>query len=239
MHKRKYDYILPFGEVCFTATMMERLNLRMFSGPFDWMYGGSFEDRFNIILGKFENYFNKEDFEFKDEGDGYDVYMNKKTHICYNHDFPHGVSFDESYPVVAEKYKKRISRVFNKFKKGNKILLLYIDFPESRRSLEDFEKIQDLFAKLKDIYPGVDFSLYIIKHNEKLGPKEVTSVKLNDNINIAYVYNRRTDPKTPEWHANYDNTTEALKCVGIKHPYINYLNRKCAKYRVALRKKCE
>lgn len=234
--KRIYDFILPFGEACFTAFVMKRIKVRTQSGPFDWMYGATFEDRFNIILNKFENFFNKEDFVYEKKDVACDAYMNTRTHICFNHDFPHDVNFDEYFPVVKQKYQKRIERTLEEIGKSKKVLLLYIDLPDTKRGLDNFEKLPGMMTKLSEVYPNTEFDLLYIKHNSNLKQKEVVYNLINEHIIIAECYNKATDPKAEDWQANKKNTVRAMKIIGIKHPIINYLRWEFQKYSKKLRK---
>ena len=222
MRKRKYDLILPFGEACHTAHTLKRLKYRTMSCPFDWMYGLNFEGRFKIILNKFEGFFNKEDLEFVGIDAKCDNYKNTRTQLNFNHDFPQGVDFNEYYPIVAKKYERRITRVLEKLNKKSSILLLYIDLPTTKEFIGN-EKLKELFSQIKDVYPKSKIDLLYIKHNPDLKPKEVIYEKLTENITIVFCNNKSTDPKVLEWQANYENTKQALKYVGIKNYLINYI----------------
>lgn len=65
MEKKVYDFVLPFGEVCFTATLLRKMNLRIMACPLDLVYGSNFVNRFNIFLNDFKNFFNKEETIYK------------------------------------------------------------------------------------------------------------------------------------------------------------------------------
>ena len=227
--KKKYDLIFPFGEACFTAAVMSRIHIRTQSNPFDWVYGANFEERLDIILNKFENFFNKEDLEFYQIAGKCDAYHNKRTDLYFNHDFPHGVNFEEYYPTVAQKYERRIKRALDIFNEGKKILLLYIDTPETKRGLINFEKLKDLIPKLHNVYPNAHFDLLYIKHNPDLKRKEIIYEKINENITIAWCNNKSTDPNAETWHANFENTIQALKIVSLKNFFLNYIKWKFKK----------
>lgn len=233
MRKKKYDLILPFGEACHTAHTLRKLKFRTMSCPFDWMYGSNFEGRFKIILNKFEGFFNKEDLEFTRIDTQCDEYINKRTQLYFNHDFPQGVDFNEYYPIVAKKYERRISRVLEILNKKSSVLLLYIDLPTAKRTIED-EKIKELFSQLESVYPNAKIDLLYIKHDSNLKPKEVIYKKLTDSIMIAFCNNKSTDSKVPEWQANCKNTKEALKYVGIKNYLINYVRYRICKVKMCL-----
>lgn len=41
--KEKYDLILSIGEACSCTQALRKSNLQIFSYPFDWLFGASFE----------------------------------------------------------------------------------------------------------------------------------------------------------------------------------------------------
>ena len=97
---KHYDCVFSFGEGCLCASILSKLGLRHFSSPFDWMYGATFEERMNILLNNFDNFLNKEDMVFvgqRDNPEPCDIYFNKRTQICFNHDFPLNVPLEKSF----------------------------------------------------------------------------------------------------------------------------------------------
>ncbi|MDD4557247.1 MAG: DUF1796 family putative cysteine peptidase [Alphaproteobacteria bacterium] len=79
--KTAYDFIFPMGEACFVAMFLRDLNLRIASGPFDWCFGSTFEQRFNLFINKFKRFFDKKDLTHIDidKKANKDVYQNTYT----------------------------------------------------------------------------------------------------------------------------------------------------------------
>ena len=126
MKKKKYDLVFSLGEACFIAIALRKNNIRLFSGPFDWMYGSTFQKRCRILIEKFENFLNKEDliFSYYREFNKMMAYYNKRTDITLNHDFHSSLPFDYEYPIVKNKYERRTKRLLNKIA-NSKISDLY------------------------------------------------------------------------------------------------------------------
>ena len=139
----KYDTVFSVGAACFVPEVLKILKLRDFSGPFDWMWGSDAVSRLKIVKNRFRNYFNKQDFEYYAENpdNGKAVYKNKRTGIVYNHDFPHG-DFDKVYPLVAEKYERRIWRTLEHLDKDKRLLMVYAELKNTGNK-DDIIKIMD------------------------------------------------------------------------------------------------
>lgn len=174
MKKKVYDIIYSIGRDCSCAEYLKKNNLRLTSGPFDWLTNAGFEERFNLILNDFKDFMNIEDFKFlpKDEtmfNDEFcDYYENVKTHFYYYHDFPKDVPISDCFDVVKEKYQRRINRFYEKIKENEKVLLVwfshYHNTPDS--------VVLDLCKKLcQKFNKQIDF--LIVEHEEGLNiPKK-------------------------------------------------------------------
>ncbi len=61
--KNKYDVIYSIGADCGCAGNLKRFKLRITSGPFDWLFKASLEQRFVCLMNDFADFLNIEDFE--------------------------------------------------------------------------------------------------------------------------------------------------------------------------------
>ncbi|GHT51601.1 hypothetical protein AGMMS49990_06230 [Endomicrobiia bacterium] len=76
--QQKYDFIFSIGASCHCAMTLIAHFLRRASGPFDWVnyYDGkkkhfdNFEGNIELILNRFKNFMNIEDFEEISDGGG-------------------------------------------------------------------------------------------------------------------------------------------------------------------------
>ncbi len=247
MNKKVYDFILPLGEACFSASIMKKHNLRTMSCPFDWMYGADFESRYKIFLNKFENFFNRQDFDFGEDdfvitlqGEKYsnlkDCY-NKRTGIHFNHDFFRGEDIEDAFLRVKAKYQRRIKRTLDTIDKSKKILLLYIDLPNTKRGVKDNSVLVDLLNQTKEAYPNKEFDILYIKHNPDLDTETVIYDNVNENITVVTCFNQkygRHNPlpagSTDNWQASYEACGKILGNLKLRHDKINYIKGKYNKF---------
>ena len=193
MKNKKFDVVYSLGFGCGMASSLKRLGLRMTSGPFDWIVGPCFEYRVELILNNFKDFFNKEDLvlfddtnkEFRPEDSNRrtDVYENKKTGFRYPHDFMEGDDFEATYPIVLDKYNRRIERFYEYLKDTNKrVLLTYLSF-----SVLDDKIIYDCYKKLIEKF-GNHISLLIFNHKPNLDYNTIEKRYLDENL-IVYDLN--------------------------------------------------
>lgn len=129
--KNKYDIVYSIGHDCACSMYLKKHNLRVVSGPLDWLTSVPAHMRFNLILNNFENFMNMDDFEFVEKNpniandDTCDYYKNKRTGLYFYHDFPTGVPLCQSYPTVAEKYARRIERFYSNIRTHENVLLVW------------------------------------------------------------------------------------------------------------------
>ncbi len=128
---KKYDLIYSLGADCACATYLKINNLRLYSGPFDWLTHCKFSTRMKLILNNFEEFLNIEDLRPLEKDlsihndNNCDYYENIKNGIWFYHDFPCGVPLKQSYSVVKEKYNRRIKRFYKLINKKKNILLVW------------------------------------------------------------------------------------------------------------------
>lgn len=129
--KNKYDIIYSIGHDCACSMYLKKHNLRVTSGPLDWLTSVPAHRRFNMILNDFDGFMNIDDFEFvkKDPNivndDKCDYYKNTRTGLYFYHDFPAGVPLHESFQYVAEKYTRRITRFYSNIRDHERVLLVW------------------------------------------------------------------------------------------------------------------
>lgn len=173
---KKYNCVISIGAACFVPEALKNLNLRKFSGPFDWMHGSDVLTRLNCVYNEFKDYFNYDDFEYLEENpeNGKAIYRNIKTGIIYNHDFEPG-DFKRTFPPVAEKYKRRTERMINHLIKDKNVLLIFAEFMKTGNKEEILNIMNDINYK----FPANIDLLYINNNPDiKLGdfskPKRIS-----------------------------------------------------------------
>ena len=139
---KPYDYVISLGEKCFVAQTLENLGARAFSGPFDWLEifyngtGGGVLERMDMIINKFQHFFDKDDFTSVYEGD-WRLFANTRTNLSFRHEFSQTDEFDQKFKDVATKYARRCNRMLDILHSGARILLVYASscFPVPDRKL--------------------------------------------------------------------------------------------------------
>lgn len=189
LFNKKYDCIFSMGSTCHSAELLTKARLRIFSSPFDWLCGGTLQERTELLCNDFEDFLNFEDLEKTGEREypeKTDIYKNNHNGIIFNHDFPKGIELTQSYNQVKAKYDKRINRLKTKLKTSQNSLIIYM---EPAYSEIKHEELIQLTEKVNKIYRNTD--LLYIKHNPKMKDKEYTISQLSDNYYIAQLYNKR------------------------------------------------
>lgn len=93
--------------------------------------------------------------------------------IVFNHDFLKSLDFEEAYPLVKEKYDRRIRRLLEKIKNANSVLVVYLEIPTSNHIEVSNQEILQGYSILKE--------------------------KFGDKINLLYIKNSRCETKIEEF----------------------------------------
>ncbi|MDR0967426.1 MAG: papain-like cysteine peptidase [Rickettsiales bacterium] len=191
------NYIISLGHACFAAGGIAKSGGRRFSGPFDWCWGSSCNKKLEIIFNKFAHFFDKRDFDHIgiDPNNHYQIYHNTNTDIFYNHDFGPDSDFNTEYPIVFDKYTRRIDRVMKILNKRRaRVLLVYGERVDGPMNF-DLHQLTKIMEKLNKKYPAQIRLLYI-KHNLENNDESV--IRDNQYIfttnYIHNVYSPQTDP---------------------------------------------
>lgn len=170
IRKRKYDFIIGFGNACTCSQTLRHAGLQFLSLPFDWIVfnleEGDLRKRADFFDNDFADWFRQEDLEFKAHGElrhKTDIYLNVRTRVVFNHDFPQNVPFESAYPEVLAKYRRRIDRMYRLFRSSKRVLVLRLDRPNQSipTSVEDCRYLR---AKLAAKFPGVEFDVLLFNH---------------------------------------------------------------------------
>lgn len=178
-NKNKYDIIYSLGSSCATAQYMQKHFLRITSGPFDWLINVDFKTKIEMILNNFDRFLNLEDLALKDDKINKKTahYINKYNNLIFLHDFPANIPLEESFPLIKQKYERRINRFYNLISKKQKVLLIWYscDYKTEDSIVEDLcEQVCKKFNK------KIDF--LIIEHDESKNLEEIESYKIGNNI---------------------------------------------------------
>lgn len=119
------------------------------------------------MASEFKDFIRKEDLEFSYEERSIKCYAyhNKLNGITFNHDFLKTLEFDEAYPLVKEKYDRRIKRLLEKIRNSNSVLAVYLEAPTTNHSEISNQEILQGYSILKEKF-GDKINLLYIKNSE-------------------------------------------------------------------------
>ena len=130
---------ISLGSACACASILKKCKLRLFSSPFDWLYGSNIVDRAKILANDFKDFINKEDLIYLDTREHPEprkIYKNIKNELVFNHDFSYTNSLEEDYPEVFEKYTRRANRLLSTIENSKSACFVYIQNPNVDEILE-------------------------------------------------------------------------------------------------------
>ena len=161
---RKYDIIYSLGANCACASHLKTVKLRTASGPFDWLCGADLKTRCDIICNGFDEFCTKKYFRKTEEQEPQDhniSYLHTKYGLYFKHDFPKDVGYDSMFPVISEKYTRRIQRFLSDIRKSRTVLLVWMEpfsFTPDEVLTEVYDRLAACFHK--------DFDFLVITHKE-------------------------------------------------------------------------
>ena len=155
---RKFDLILPIGEACCCSQSLRTAGLQFASFPWDWLAVRDLGKVVEINCAGGADFMRIEDMERLEPREGHpmDFYSNNRLGIHHNHDFPRGVPLEESFPAVAEKYRRRFNRQTRLIEDSKlPVLLLRIDSPIMGATTLD--ECRCARRRLSERFPGKTF----------------------------------------------------------------------------------
>lgn len=190
---KKYDVIIPLGELCATAVALRDSGLRQNSYPFDWSGGVKYDKcgncgfigKIKMICNDFKDAFNLEDLEeFWSENKGHRGVINKRTGLQYLHDFNWEQSVEAQYPEYIQKYQRRIKRLYDDINTNKTILFIFATRGEHKLSLAELNNGLNL---LNNKFPQKDINFLLIQDSTDCAPFETKYFEISDNI-FVYLY---------------------------------------------------
>lgn len=185
--KKSYDFIASLGSACIVADKLGKNNLRLFSGPLDWIVGNP-ESTASFIKNDFRDFLNLDDLNIKGVHDNNTTYLvqDAKHDLLFVHDFLKDIPLKTQYPDIKKKYTRRIQNLYNWASKAETALFA-IYFPDPANYLQQAE---NLILILKNKFPSLDFDLLVIFLSDK---KEAKISKVLENCYAAYVYHNESN----------------------------------------------
>ena len=141
MSRIRYDLVFGLGFACSCSESLRAAGLQLLSFPYDWIaptigpgidYGHELRGRIREIEDDFSQWLQPDELEFvrSSEATGKDIYASKRLGHTFNHDFPRGASYGETFPAVREKYRRRAARLLGLMRASRRILVVRVDRPD-------------------------------------------------------------------------------------------------------------
>lgn len=182
--KQKYDLVFSIGEACSCTSALRAAKLQFASYPLDWLFGSDFIGRCKILASRFDRFIDKNDlkYTYSERSISCDTYHNKYNDLTFNHDFLSGYKLDETYPVVYEKYMRRIFRLLDSIEKSQRVLVVYIETPVKNHVVVDDDELirgRDMIAK---VFPNTIVDLLYFSHSNN----DAKKVNVSEHITRIY-----------------------------------------------------
>lgn len=233
--KKKYDLIFGIGEACSCTQSLRKYNLQIQSFPFDWLYGSNFLGRCKILAQQFSCFFEKKDLKDtnrvnNDKNNPCEVYYNCYNDIFFNHDFLVTEKFNDIYPLIKEKYDRRINRLLKKIEKSRRVLVVYLETPISNHPKIENQEILDGYDIVKKAFPYAKMDLIYISNSKK----QIKQEALNEHIYKFILPYKSLQKDAVDYAVDF----EKLECILTKYelnlPYTFYLIKKIRKILINL-----
>ena len=191
--KKKYDFIFSIGERCACSEALRRSNLQFASFPFDWLLCAGLEQNARFVANHFKDFLVVEHLvdmntENGDPENPCHVYRDQKTGIVFHHDFPVGLSFEEGLPLVREKYRRRINRLYQKIQLSKTVLAVYMESPTTDHPKEDTNRIISGYQVLCRAFPNQEVHVLYLVNNK--GPVQRSHPCANVTV-MTFDYKRK------------------------------------------------
>ena len=249
MKRQKYDLIFSIGAACSCAQGLRDAELQVFSYPMDWLFGSDFAGRVDIVCNRFKRFIDISDLEyvFSERSIKCDAYHNKFNDLTFNHYFPTGVPLSESYDMVAQKYDRRISRLLEQIEKSERILLVYLEIPETTEQTSD-KQIIKCANKLRKVYSNCKIDILYITYKPEMARGIIEENVLDNGVLRLYGNYRNKNPETPSYAVDTRFVRDMLrKYAKLKQPLYKIIRKRLLRFiiqfipnhnvRVNLRKK--
>ncbi|MCY9593595.1 papain-like cysteine peptidase [Paenibacillus chitinolyticus] len=160
----KYDLIYSLGGNCTPSIQLKRMNLRSFSGVFDWMVS-ELEDVSGVLENRFQGFMEPGNLKAVgiDYGGGNLLVMDRKSRIISAHDFPQNqnhIFHLASYPEFRSRLDRRIYRTLHHLMYGSRLLFV--------RTNAYYEEACEL-ERVLNVLVKQDYRVLVINHSNADG----------------------------------------------------------------------
>lgn len=205
-----FNCVLSLGPACRPAYHIQKMGLRIFASPFDWLGFYSLDTVLHLFETRFEDFF----VEIENKGPFTKWHLgveDVKNKIFAGHHFKLDVPLDEMQAQFREMMLRRFERMDDYLKRASKVCFLC----NRGESEKEFENFLTSFSKL---YPNLDLTLYNIVDNFNSIGITYKTCRFKNKINFVECTfcdenKDGADPKqnTNFWHGNDDKWERVLK----------------------------
>ena len=165
-----FDLAFSMGFGCGCSRALRAAGLQRTSFPMDWIGSPGVVASAEMIASGFAGWLERDDLELVDvrrtvtNGTINRAYKNRRTGFVFGHDFHHDADVDTAFDAVAEKYVRRIERLFSQIRASRRVLVAFVEHPV--RSRVPDEEVSRARGILSAAFPGVDFTLLYVYHDD-------------------------------------------------------------------------
>ncbi|PZD93270.1 peptidase [Paenibacillus sambharensis] len=154
-----YDAIFSLGHLCIAGIQLEKMGLRPFAGPLDWMSSPRLSDVNRLLASRFAGFMDYPHLVLAGRASD-KLYLVKETeyNIYSNHDFFTHNNFPPhfaAYPEIKAKYDRRVARFLDKCSVCRRML-----FIRTEGTCEEARKLEEV---LSGLVKG-DFRVLLVNH---------------------------------------------------------------------------
>lgn len=175
---QEYDAVFSLGARCGCAYYLRRNDLRLMSGPMDWIYGAeTLDERVHAIETHFSEWFRPEALHTVNTLGRFNRVEDAVLGYGYLHDFPNDVPLEVSFPAVVKKYGRRQKRFYACMAAAKKPLFVWFSFS----SVHTAQEIRDCHDRLVRFF-GKSVDLLVIEEDKQMPEGQVRETDVGEHI---------------------------------------------------------
>lgn len=152
LREKKFENVVSLGFFCSVARDIEKLGLRSFSGPVDWVWS-TWNGVYNSMQNEFSNYMPIENLAQSNHENC--IYADRVQGIVFFHDFSKYKSLEKQYKDVKAKYDRRIGYFYENIKNPTLFIRYIWDGAHNGKRINEIRQIEkdyEKFLKLIKMY---------------------------------------------------------------------------------------
>jgi len=200
--KRTYDVAFSIGGTCRCSMALREGGLQYHSFPFDWTGGPTANQKVELLCRDFEGWMLRENLVqvVENRFDHSSYWQDAKLGYVYVHDFDSKTPFEEQYPVVRNRLLNRARRLADLIAHARRVLVSFVEAPEFERETE--ETLLQARAKLMARWPGVEFDMLFVQHEDGVGVRRARTTE-REGLRHAWFDYRDRRERSGQWMVDH------------------------------------